>query len=215
MDLLFGKQGAAEGCTLNPFRQDVRRLLDLVSLHPTELRGRCPPGRPGSEAIFVQSVTVAVLNALLSKSWVVGSEGRWTHTLRLLSRFLLGCLLGGILPASLDAARAFAGVALDLEHQLAALVAQQAGDPQSDASRKLRLVRICKALCVESARWQAAVLVTGLRLLDDYMYHCFGADAAGRPKLLGLLGWKTPRRPRCGVCFGTTGRALGRGCCCG
>ena len=193
LDLLFGKQGAAEGCTLNPFRQDVRRLLDLVSLHPTELRGRCPPGRPGSEAIFVQSVTVAVLNALLSKSWVVGSEGRWTHTLRLLSRFLLGCLLGGILPASLDAARAFAGVALDLEHQLAALVAQQAGDPHSDASRKLRLVRICKALCVEAARWQAAVLVTGLRLLDDYMYHCFGADAAGRPKLLGLLGWKTPR----------------------
>ena len=193
LDLLFGKQGAAEGCKVNPFREDVRRLLDLVSLHATELRGRCPPGRHGSEADFVQEVVVAVLNALLSKSWVVGSEGRWTHTLRILSRFVLGCLLGGILPASLDAARAFAGVALDLEHQLAALVAQQAGDPHSDASRKLRLIRICKTLCVEAARWQAAIMVTGLRLVDDFMYHCFGADSQGRPKLLDLLGWKTPR----------------------
>ena len=219
LNILFGADGAAEGSRKNPLREDVRLLLDLVSLHPTVLKHHCPRasaaerarGGPAvirccdAEGEAVEKVTVAVLNALLPKAWVVGSESRWTHTLRVLARFVLGCLLGGILPAALDATRAFAGASPDFESQLAAMVAQQLGDPNSDASRKLRLVRICKALCDPAAGWQAAVMVTGLRLIDDFMYHIFGADAAERPTLLDVLD----NAPLRGAASRTVGIATG------
>ena len=201
LSVLFGDEAATEGGKPNPFRQDVRLVLDLVDLHPGRLVHHClrgsvadrTPGCCGSAGEAVDKVSVAILNALLSKSWVVGAESRWTHTLRVLARFVLGCLLGGALPASLDGVRRFAGASPDLENQLAALVAQEMGDPHSENSRKLRLVRICKTLCHEDASWQAAIMVTGLRRMDNFMYRVFGVDAAERPLLLDLLGWRTPR----------------------
>jgi hypothetical protein len=198
---MFGDEAAAEDGKKNPFREDVRLVLDLVDLHPGRLVLRRlresvadrTPGWSGSDEEAVEKVCVAILNALLSKSWVVGAEGKWTHALRVLARFVLGCLLGGVLPASLDGVRRFAGASPDLENQLAALVAQEMGDPHSEASRKLRLVRICKTLCHADAPWQAAIMVTGLRRMDNFMYRVFGVDAAERPLLLDLLGWQTPR----------------------
>jgi len=152
LNILFGAGGRR-----NPFRDVVRSTLETLSRPPTELRIRLPAAaadRPRWD--IVTEVTVEVLNALLSKSWVVGSEGRWTHTLRILARFVVGCLLGGLLPAALEGARAraFAGVSMDLESQLAAQVAKELGE-QTDASRKLRLLRLCKNLCTPGARWQA------------------------------------------------------------
>ena len=201
LNVMFGDEAAAEDGKKNPFREDVRLVLDLVDLHPGRLVLRRlresvadrTPGWSGSDEEAVEKVCVAILNALLSKSWVVGAEGKWTHALRVLARFVLGCLLGGVLPASLDGVRRFAGASPDLENQLAALVAQEMGDPHSEASRKLRLVRICKTLCHADAPWQAAIMVTGLRRMDNFMYRVFGVDAARRPLLLDLLGWQTPR----------------------
>jgi len=190
LNILFGAGGRR-----NPFRDVVRSTLETLSRPPTELRIRLPAAaadRPRWD--IVTEVTVEVLNALLSKSWVVGSEGRWTHTLRILARFVVGCLLGGLLPAALEGARAraFAGVSMDLESQLAAQVAKELGE-QTEASRKLRLLRLCKNLCTPEARWQAAVLVTALRPLDDFMYFVRGAGSEVRPTLLDLLGLGTPR----------------------
>lgn len=201
LNVMFGDEAAVEGGKKNPFRQDVRLVLDLVDLHPGRLVHPCPrasvadrtPGCCDTLGVALEKICVAVLNALLSKSWVVGAENKWTHTLRVLARFVLGCLLGGVLPASLDGVRRFVGVAPDLEHQLAALVALETDQPHSEASRRLRLIRICKTLCHADAPWQAAIMVTGLRRMDNFMYRVFGVDAAERPLLLDLLGWRTPR----------------------
>ena len=100
-------------------------------------------------------------------------------------------MLHGALPVSLDNVRAFWGVTPTVEAQLAALV--DAADPNPDNHRKLRLARICKVLCHPSTSWQLSVLVTGLRVLDDFMYLVFGANVGQRPSLLDLLGLRTPR----------------------
>jgi len=54
--------------------------------------------------------------------------------------------------------------------KLAAQVAKELGE-QTEASRKLRLLRLCKNLCTPEARWQAAVLVTALRPLHCRHHH--------------------------------------------
>ena len=48
-------------------------------------------------------------------------------------------------------------------------------------------------MCQPGVSWQLVVLVTGLRVLDDFMYLVFGAHLEQRPSLLDLLGLRTPR----------------------
>ena len=198
--VLFGEtRTAAAGEKQLPestFRMDVLRVMGLVVLSGS---GGLKHYMGGPDNGFrctdledaVEKVTTAVLNVLISHAWVVGTEGRWTHTMRTLARITFGVLLNGALTVSLDNVRTFWGVTPTVEAQLAALV--DAADPNPDNHRKLRLARICKVLCHPTAPLQLCVLVTGLRVIDDFMYLVFGANVEQRPSLLDLLGLRTPR----------------------
>ena len=198
VNVLFGQREVTEDRPESSFRRDVRTLLDVVSFSQTHLTHPCSAPGPGphqkccrTPEESVEKVTVAMLNVLLSRAWVVGGEGKWTHTMETLSRELVGYMLKGALPACLDNLQHFWGVSPSLEAQLAAQV--DANDPNHECHRKLRLVRICKTMCQPGVSWQLAVLVTGLRVLDDFMYLVFGAHLEQRPSLLDLLGLRTPR----------------------
>ena len=175
----------------SPFRMDVLRVMDLVVLSGSGGLKLYTGGVDTDREDAVEKLTTAVLNVFISKAWVVGTESRWTHTMRTLARITFGVLLSGALTLSLDNVRTFWGVTPTVEAQLAALV--DAADPNPDNHRKLRLARICKVLCHPSAPWQLSILVTGLRVVDDFMYLVFGAKVEQRPSLLDLLGLRTPR----------------------
>ena len=186
------------------FREDLRTLLLLVPLNRDGLVYYCPsdvpvpPGvlarRPGCPfwEKAVEKVTVALLNVFISRSWVVGTESRWTHGMLTLGRVLLGYLLNGVLPDCLNNLLRFWDVPQDLEAQLGALLGGDAPLKEQEVPRHLRLLRITRVLCCDSAVW-LAVLVTGLRLIDDCMYFVLGAGLPQRPTLLDLLSLKTPR----------------------
>jgi hypothetical protein len=84
-------------------------------------------------------------------------------------------------------------VPADLEAQLAALLGAEAHSKEEHVPRQMRLLRITRVLCTPSAAGELAVLVTGLRLIDDCMYYVFGSGLPARPTLLDLLSLKTPR----------------------
>jgi hypothetical protein len=62
----------------------------------------------------VEKVTVALLNLFVVRSWVVGTESRWTHSMLTLARLMLGYLLFGLLPECLDSLLRFWKVPADL-----------------------------------------------------------------------------------------------------
>jgi len=201
LSILLGPDTLAErkreGRGGDAFKSDVRLALVLVVFCPGCLRHYCwddASGQPccADREEAVEKVTTAILNVLISRSWVVGTENRWTHTLRTLARLACGFLWGGALPECLDKLRFTWDVDLDnLEDLLAALVAAE--NPNSDGHRKLRLARICKVFREPAVVWQLPVLVTGLRCVDDFMYFVFGTQSDDRPSLLDILGRKTPR----------------------
>ena len=146
--VLFGATRTAAGGEQqpleSPFRLDVLRLLELVVLSGSGgLKHYCSGGigngcRCTDREDAVDKVTTAVLNVLTAKSWVVGTESRWTHTMQTLARLTLGVLLHGALPVSLDNVRTFWGVTPTVEAQLAALV--DAADPNPDNHRMQSVV---------------------------------------------------------------------------
>ena len=188
------------------FREDLQAVVRLVPLSRDGLRHNCPPAdvpvqpgvlarKPGckNREDSVEKVTVALLNLFVVRSWVVGTESRWTHSMLTLARLMLGYLLFGLLPECLDSLLRFWKVPADLEAQLAALLGAEAHRKEEEAPRQLRLLRITRVLCTPSAAGELAVLVTGLRLIDDCMYYVFGSGLPARPTLLDLLSLKTPR----------------------
>jgi len=199
--ILLGAEPLAEqlgeGRGGDSFRAAVRLACALVAFGPGGLRHYCwdaASGQPccADRGEAVEKVTIAILNVLISRSWVVGAENRWTHTVRTLARLACGFLWGGALPESLDKLRFTWNVNPDdAEGMLAALVAAE--DPNAEGNRKLRLARICKVFREPSVAWQLSVLVTSLRCVEDFMYLVFGTQSVDRPSLLDILGRKTPR----------------------
>ena len=188
--------------------KDVDMLFELVVVDKSALVHPCyveegswahrrgkVVGRPccDSREETDEKVTATVLNIFTSRAWAVAAENRWTHLTITLRRLLLGFLLGGMLPQSLDNLKIFWKVPDNLEAQIAALM-RAAQEVSFQKTGQLRLLRICKVLGqTGDAGWRLAVLVTGLQPLDHLMYQLFGEANGKKTTLLTLLGCTDPK----------------------
>jgi hypothetical protein len=133
----------------------------------------------------VLKVLTVVLNYLVARAWVVGAESRWTDSTNTSKRMFLGFAGYELVPESLKNMQAVWSASEDLEARLAAIVAME---PQSwDAKRKLRLLRICKALCRPDTFWELALLISGTNAIDALIYEIFGHAKTKRATFRDLL----------------------------
>ena len=114
-----------------------------------------------------------IMNWIQGRAWGIGCESRWTHVNSLLIRFLVSCLPAEALPRGLNNLRISWDIRVGLE---ATLLAVLATNPDDWASRgKLRLLRVCKNLCVHGVSWILAVMYVGWRPASRILDAIFGA----------------------------------------
>jgi len=77
-----------------------------------------------------------------------------------------------------------------LEDELAAIVRHSGQN--WDAKRKLRLLRICKAMCKPETFWELAILLTGTSMVDRLIDNVFGHDKSKKTTVYDLLCGSAP-----------------------
>ena len=108
------------------------------------------------------------------RAWEQVAESRWTKSVNLLRRVLTGCLAQRILPNCLRGMQTswqvHEGLAAALERQVRA-------DANDFTSRnKLRLLRVCRALCPPDAAPDVAIVLQALLAVDPVLYDLLGGD---------------------------------------
>ena len=134
----------------------------------------------------VAKVAAPLLNLLVHRPWSRAAENRWTYVQSLMKKLALGAVCKRVLPASLRSLQTFWGLSEGLIPTLERIVA--ADKNEFHAKSKLRLLRVCRVLCLPSSSWQVAVIMTTLAVIDTILYAVLGNGQPGsRARLSSFL----------------------------
>jgi len=150
-----------------------------------------------SRAEAVEKTTVAVLNWITGSAWAAPALPRWTNVTISLARYAIGCAAKGLLPTALRELKTHWGLSEAVVPTLERMIQSDQGN--YDAKKKLKLLKIVRALCTPEALTTIATMVVSTRPLDRLLYAVLGFERS-RASLLDLCG---PRRNLISECQDT------------
>ena len=136
--------------------------------HLAGLRVGGPCCRDKEESL--EKVVVPILTWVVHRPWEVSAVSRWTHVVTLLKKTVVGFLAQRVLPESLRALRVHWDIHDGVISALERMVAADANDFSS--KNKLRLYRVCKALCPSEMAFEAAIVLNVLMCVDPLLFFC-------------------------------------------
>lgn len=126
-----------------------------------------------------------ILQWITGRAWLTMAISRWTHVPVVLRRALVASLgPRNILAEALDHMRNCWEVEFNLERDLARMLSIDKDD--FSTMQKLRLLRVCKVLCKDSAALKMAMGMTTTSPADQVMYSVFGFNRK-RSNILDLM----------------------------
>jgi hypothetical protein len=139
-----------------------------------------------TEAESVEKVVAPILNWIVHNPLSSISASRWTHVVTGLRKTLAGILAQRVLPESLRSMQVHWGTH---DGVIAALERAVAADEDDFKSKsKLRLLRVCKALCPERVGPTIALALQCVLAVDHIMYQVLGDGRRKRATLKDLCG---------------------------
>lgn len=136
------------------------------------------------KASAIEKMTVCALEFLFGSAWPVACASRWVHVAQLRARFLAAALCSRLLPESLKELRAHWGLSTAVIPTLQRMVAADQLDFSSKG--KLKLLRVCQALCDPLVIVDMLATHVVESIIDDIMYGILGRQKE-KARLLDLI----------------------------
>jgi len=125
-----------------------------------------------SDAESLDKTQLTVHNVALGYAWSIDAVARWLHSTRLIARFLLLSIAQRPLPRALSLLQVTLDATESLEGTLARLVAASKDD--WSARSRLKLLKVCQALCPVSSSTDMALYMASVARLDRVLYTILG-----------------------------------------
>ena len=147
-------------------------------------------GRPaGSRRFDTDEECLAAVKSIcyvwsIGKRWEVAAESRWAHIRKLRARFVLTTISNNFVCRVLQDVQSSWQVNESLTAALERAIGRNDGDYAS--KRKLKLVKICRALCSPDSSQTMAMLFIGECMIDRIFYSIIGRNGDRRITIFGL-----------------------------
>ena len=174
----------------NPDSEEIIHYCCIQEGDAAHAEGAAPGGpccRDRQES--VDKVSAPLIQWFCHRAWEQAADSRWTKIVNLLRRVLTGLLAQRILPVCLSGMQ----TSWDIdESMIAALERIVRADRDDFHSRnKLRLLRVCKALCPLAAAADIAIILQCMLTVDPVLYDLLGGSSPDqvRASLADLCCW--------------------------